>query len=57
MENDKQNLHDKEKKDSFDIGSRSIIGSQKRSRFELLAKNKDESILFKPFFMLAFLCF
>ena len=54
MVNDKQNLHDKEKKDSFDIGSRSIIGSQNRSRFELLAKNKDESILFKPFFYVGF---
>jgi len=57
MENDKQNLHDKEKKDSFDIGSRSIIGSQNRSRFELLAKNKDESILFKPFFYVGFSLF
>ena len=57
MVNDKQNLHDKEKKDSFDIGSRSIIGSQNRSRFELLAKNKDESILFKPFFYVGFSLF
>ena len=57
MVNDKQNLQDKEKKDSFDIGSRSIIGLKNRSRFELLAKNKDESILFKPFFYVGFSLF
>ena len=57
MVNDKQNLQDKEKKDSFDIGSRSIIGLQNRSRFELLAKNKNESILFKPFFYVGFSLF
>ena len=57
MVNDKQNLQDKEKKDSFDIGSRSIIGLRNRSRFELLAKNKDESILFKPFFYVGFSLF
>ena len=57
MVNDKQNLQDKEIKDSFDIGSRSIIGLKNRSRFELLAKNKDESILFKPFFYVGFSLF
>jgi len=57
MVNDKQNLQDKEKKDSFDIGSRSIIGSKNQSRFELLAKNRDESILFKPFFYVGFSLF
>ena len=57
MVNDKQNLQDKEKEDSFDIGSRSIIGSKNQSRFELLAKNRDESILFKPFFYVGFSLF
>ena len=57
MVNDKQNLQDKEKKDSFDIGSRSIIGLKNRSRFELLAKNKDNLFYLNLFFMWAFLCF
>ncbi len=43
--------------ESFGLGKRSITSTKGKSRFDLLAENKNKSFIFKPFFYLGFSIF
>jgi len=43
--------------ESFELGRRSITSNKGKSRFELLADNKNKSFIFRPFFYLGFSVF
>lgn len=56
-ENNTQLFEDSNIEDSFQLGRRSITSNKGKSRFELLADNKNKSFIFRPFFYLGFSVF
>ena len=56
-EDNTQLFKNSEVEDSFELGRRSITSNKGKSRFELLADNKNKSFIFRPFFYLGFSVF